>query len=527
MQRNLLTMFENQNLISDSDDESSLLITGSDGVQQSRQRPGNNSRKSICWNYFKLIEVSENETVVKCIIEGCNTKYIWRGSTSNLLGHIKRRHQNNVGNSGVQLSRRRRRSRNNYRKAYVGDIFAQLNRVMDQKQDVLLMDAIRNTFIVPSASPLKVINSLKSSDHINLQIELPLDEQINKLYKHLSDRLKSKVQKAKSIMLSIYKIYSEFIKTFEDIIEALDQWKLKNLKFISNNKNFYDQLKEKYPDIIHISTNVNESSDSLIAKSLKRWDIENTSTQGISNIAIAVKNATENLCNVKLFNNYNNDSFIGKNVDDFKRDLLDNLPVSIFYILVELFKPLKHIEVVTERNVTDLLVKATNILSEISQFTFDMEYKTLESFLKFLIRSYRSYFYKQVSLFLDPRLQPINFLSDELGKFVLDKYQAYYSQNPSSSDNNLAFEELTKYISRTQYQSDENIDVYKWWQNSKHEFPGLATLAREYSPFVSDKVDKVGEVQLNNLKNFIEIYQNDDMIDKTAFLDCNMKHINL
>ncbi|CAG8709170.1 2176_t:CDS:1, partial [Dentiscutata heterogama] len=53
------------------------------------------------------------------------------------------------------------------------------------------------------------------------------------------------------------------------------------------------------------------------------------------------------------------------------------------------------------------------------------------------------------------------------------KCQACYSQNPGSSDNNLAFEELTKYISRSQSQCDENIDVYKWWQNSKHEFPLL------------------------------------------------------
>ncbi|CAG8758862.1 11698_t:CDS:2, partial [Dentiscutata heterogama] len=140
----------------------------------------------------------------------------------------------------------------------------------------------------------------------------------------------------------------------------------------------------------NIDTNVNESGNRLIENSLRRWAIENISTQGISNIAIAVRNATGRLCDVvrilksRGMQSEMNITNITTNDYYFKRDLLDNLPVSKFYILVELFEPLKHINVVTERNVTDLFVKATNILSEIPQFTFDMEYKTLESFLKFL-----------------------------------------------------------------------------------------------------------------------------------------------
>ncbi|CAG8792987.1 32192_t:CDS:1, partial [Racocetra persica] len=85
--------------------------------------------------------------------------------------------------------------------------------------------------------------------------------------------------------------------------------------------------------------------------------------------------------------------------------------------------------------------------------------------------------------------------------FILDKCQAYYLQNPSSSGNSLASEELAseellQYISYLQSQFDENIDVYKWWKISKHEFPGLATLARKYLPLVSNY-----EMQSNNLKN--------------------------
>ncbi|CAG8755508.1 18856_t:CDS:2, partial [Racocetra fulgida] len=343
------------------------------------------------------------------------------------------------------------------RKAYVGDIFAQLDRVMDQKQKLKIKLPLIK-FFIPSASPPKVINSLKSSGLINLQIELPLEEQINKLYKHLSD-----------------------------------QWKLKNLKFVISNKDFYDQLKEKYPDIIHISASID--GNDLIVNNLSRWARENTSTQGISNIVKAVQNATRNLCNVvgvlkdrrmqsgmnitnitindcnchyhkieflslisqhfkQLFNNYNiDDNFIKEKVGYFKWLSLDHLPVSIFDKLVELFKPLKHINAVTGKNIIDLLVNATSILRRIShfQFNFNSEY------------------------------------------------------NPSSSGNSLIYEEVTRYVSRLQSQFDKNFDVYKWWQNSKHEFPGLATLAREYLLLVSDKV------QFNNLEKFLEVYKNVDM----------------
>ncbi|CAG8735058.1 20536_t:CDS:2, partial [Racocetra persica] len=564
-------MFKNQILIFDSNDESSLLITGSGGVQQSRQRSGNIYRKSICWDYFKLIEVPGNETVVECTIDGCNTKYVWRGSTSNLLGHIKRKHHvtTKSGNSRVQQSRRR--SKNNYKESICWRYFRPIRPSYGSETKCTFdgcntkyvwrgstsnfLDHLKRKhltelkiklplikFIVPSALPLKVINSLKSSGLINLQIELPLEEQINKLYEHLSDQVKSKIQTAKSVMLSISNIYIrrihisklavtccwltenfEFNKillcvkeTFKDIIEVLDQWKLKNLKFIISNKDFYDQLKEKYPDIIHISTNVSGSGDDLIEDSLSRWARENISTQGISDIAKAVENATWNLSYVvsdlkdrgmqskmNITNITINDCT--PKVGYFKILSLDYLPVSIFDKLVELFNPLKHIDTVTERNIIDLLVNATSILRRISQcqFPLNSEYKTLESFLKFLIRSYEHFC---VSSFLDPRSNPINSLSDDvLGEFVLDKCQVYYSHNPSSSGNNLTSEEFTRYISRSQSQFDENFDVYKWWQNSNHEFPGLATLAREYLLLVSDKV------QLNNLEKFVEVYKNVDM----------------
>ncbi|CAG8743708.1 11079_t:CDS:1 [Cetraspora pellucida] len=208
-------MIENQNLISDSDDENS---SGNSRVQKSHRRSVNNHRKSICWDYFKIIEVPGSETVVectKCTDDGRITKYVWCGSTSNLIGHIKRKHQNNSENSGVQQLRRRRRSRNDYRESICWRYFRPIKPskgsvtkcIFDRCNTKYLwkgstsnfLDHLKRKhitelkinlpsikFIIPSASPLNVINSLKSSS-LNLQIELPLEEQINKLYKHLSD----------------------------------------------------------------------------------------------------------------------------------------------------------------------------------------------------------------------------------------------------------------------------------------------------------------------------------------------------
>ncbi|KAF0515234.1 hypothetical protein F8M41_017352 [Gigaspora margarita] len=603
-------MFENQNLISDSDDEND---SGNSRVQQSRRRSVNNHRKSICWSYFKLIQVPGNETVVECTKDGCNTKYVWRGSTSNLLGHLKRKHhvttesltsargdENSSGNSGVQRSRRR--SRNNCRKSIFWRYFKLIKDPGNKTVVECTIDGCSTKYTWRGSTSNLLyhlkrkhatqlftalnINILKSSGFINPQIELPLEEQVDQVYRHLSDQLKSEAQNAKTVMLSLDRICEfnvatccwltenfEFNKILlcvnkisKDIIEVLDSWKLKNLKFISSDKYFYDRLKEKHPDIIHYDTY--GSGNNLIVNSLSRWASENISAHGISNIVKAVKNATGILCHVvgvlknkrmqnemnitnitnnscnchdhkieflslisqhfkQLFNNNNYDNFIKTRVDYFKRQSLDNLPFSIFCKLVELFKPLKHIEKVTERNVMNLLVIAHKILKEISCFTasnepfqLNLEYKTLESFLKFLIHSYGSHgshFHWRVSLFLDPCSKQINLLSDEmLLGFVLDKCQAYYSQNPSFSGNNLAFEELTQYISRLQSQFDENIDVCEWWQNSKHEFPGLATLAKEYLPLMLDK-----ELKINKFKKFI---QNDD---KIAFLGCNMNHIDL
>ncbi|CAG8655651.1 5977_t:CDS:2 [Dentiscutata erythropus] len=587
-------MSGNQNLISYSDDENNFVIIGNSGAQRSRRRSRNNYRKSICWKYFHPFKVPKDGSETRCNFNGCNTKYVWRGSTSNLVRHLKREHQITTKSSVLTTS-------------------IQSPSTYDDFQLKINLPLIK--FIVSSASPFNITDSLKSSGLINLQIELPLEEQINKVYDRLFLQLKSKAQQANSVMLSIDYPYIEdieeitpvitccwltedfefnkillcIVKKWNDsgIIEALDQWELTNLKFIYNfydeldEDSFYDgftlddMLEEKYQDIIHIiHKNKIRSGDCLIRDNLTIWAEKSISTQEISNIITAVQNATLNLCDVakelrnermqrvmnipindiqnaekfycdchyhkieflssieqsfKLLLNYSNhnDEFIRGNITKFKNLLLDNLPFSIFPKLLRLFEPLKHIGNVSTRNIADMLTNAINILNEISsQLTlsqFNLEHEVLESFLIFLIHSY---LHEIVGLFLDPRSRPIVTLHETLKEFILNKCEAYYSQIASSFGNtlnksiqDLASEELERYISLPQFLFNENFDLYKWWKDSKHIFPGLATLAREYLLLLSDN-----EIPLNNLEKFRRVYQDEETINKIAFLDCNLKY---
>ncbi|CAG8730358.1 12937_t:CDS:1, partial [Gigaspora rosea] len=118
----------------------------------------------------------------------------------------------------------------------------------------------------------------------------------------------------------------------------------------------------------------------------------------------------------------------------------------------------------------------------------------------------------------------------EFIKLVLDECKDYYSEISNSSGINstktmegLANEEIEYYISRSQLTYNENEDLCKWWQMSKNIYPGLATLAIKYLPLL--KLDD--EVPLENLDKFMDVYQNNETINKIAFLKYNMKYINL
>ncbi|CAG8777800.1 14604_t:CDS:2, partial [Racocetra fulgida] len=167
-----------------------------------------------------------------------------------------------------------------------------------------------------------------------------IEEQIDKVYDRLFSHLKSKVQQAKSVILSIsvtidddYESYIiitydwltedfEFYRLFmhvknwpfgcytfvDDINEALISWELTNLKFITCNSidfdyfdDFYSNLEDEIENIIICV--IGDSGNGLIMHSLKRWakNAQEISNQGISDIITAVLNATKYLSSVVEF----------------------------------------------------------------------------------------------------------------------------------------------------------------------------------------------------------------------------------
>ncbi|CAG8739988.1 15415_t:CDS:2 [Gigaspora margarita] len=562
--------------MSESQNLNSNFNNSENGVHQLYKRPRNNNEESIFWRHFRPIRPSYGSDT-KCTFDGCNTKYIWRGSTTNLIRHLKRKHHVTTESSALTTSIQSS-STNNF-----------IN--FDSNINLPLIK-----FIVSSISPFSIVDHLKSSGLVNLHITSSIiEEQIIKVYDRLFSQLKSKVQQAKSVMLSIeeYNEYRdewkyiisccwltedfEFHKillcvkeTFEDIIEALDKWELTNLKFIRNNlEDFlecYDDccymLEEKYKDIVRIDYEilyVDCDSDYLIIDSLSRWAETNTNINyqendhGISTIITSIINATNSLCGVVNFlkdqvtqnaaniinmpiNNFNcydchyhkieflnalgkqDFEFFINNSSIFNRLSLDKLPFSIFPKLLELFKPLEHVKI-NERNIADMLTSASNILAEISQ-SVDLERRALKSFIIFLLNLYAP---KKISKFLDPHSELNINLDETIKKIVLNKCQDYYSQFPGFSNNNLeiARKELEYYINRKHClpHLNEKLGLYEWWQQSNHTFPGLATIAQEYLPLTQNN-----KVTLN-IRKFEDTYQDDDIVDKIAFLHYNMKYI--
>ncbi|CAG8810228.1 8126_t:CDS:2 [Cetraspora pellucida] len=299
---------------SDSEDENNLLITESSGAQQSRQHSDDNDKRSICWRYFNPFKVPKRGEITKCTIDGCNKKYTWSGSTSNLVKHLKTKH--GIPPTTVQPSL----TNNSFRNFEVN------------------LPVIK--FIVSSILPFDIVDNLNSSGLVNSQITPSI----------IANQIpQSKVQQAKSAMLSIsvnitdkdddyiivacnwltkdfefHKIFMYMYKfIFIDIapidynIEDLIKWGLTNLKFISyipgdlayfksfyfyDNLNFDEVLDELKGDSENMITCVSGGSgDGLIRHSLKRWAEKNTNVQEMSDIINAILNATQHLCSVIEF----------------------------------------------------------------------------------------------------------------------------------------------------------------------------------------------------------------------------------
>ncbi|RIB12682.1 hypothetical protein C2G38_2100300 [Gigaspora rosea] len=317
------------------------------------------------------------------------------------------------------------------------------------------------------------------------------------------------------------------------IYKVLDKWELINLKFINCCPYYLDlyydrsMLKGKNEDIIIYENR--DNCDDLIKHSLKKWAKENNYTQEMSNIITAI-------INVLVFDNndqivekincnciYHKIEFFASIGQPFKL-LLDKLPFSIFPKLLQLFKPLKHVKVITMKKLRDMLINAFNILND-NEMTYQhyWELETLKSFLTFLINSYLD-LHQRVGFFLDPNSKSIFINDSAVKKLVLDECQDYYSKIDNNSRQELANGELERYNKLPQVLINED-DPCKWWQKSKHLYPGLATLALKYLPLL--KLDDK-EVSLENHDEFKDVYDdNYETINKIAFLQYNMKYIDL
>ncbi|CAG8761336.1 11822_t:CDS:2 [Gigaspora margarita] len=321
-----------------NDSESNLITINSREAQQKRcKRPEkcteNNDKESICWKYFEPFKApKENGTITKCSIPGCTTKYIWSGSTSNLVRHLKTKH--GIIKSSMTL--------------------ASTTSVINFASSESEINLPLLKFIVSSGAPFSIVDSLKSAGFVNPKIELStsdiIEEQINKVYNHLFLQLKSKAQQEKYVILSIREIVTEtkfdeshvvftcnwltkdfklykillLVKLFcseidndkcfyGDIIEALEKWELTNLKFYSDNcDNFFKSLwgwkDEKYQNLMRNFIRLHENKNDyfndlrdLIQRNLEKWAGENTNTQRMSETISSIKNATKNLHDIVDF----------------------------------------------------------------------------------------------------------------------------------------------------------------------------------------------------------------------------------
>ncbi|CAG8494237.1 22756_t:CDS:2, partial [Gigaspora rosea] len=375
------------NQTSYTDDENNSLVTENSRIQRSRssRRSENNGRGSICWKHFEPKLPKEGE-FIKCIVNGCNATYTWLGSTTNLLRHLRIKH--NIPSTK--------------------DIQPLTN---DKFRTSEVLQAIK--FIVSSVSPISIVDHLKSTGFVNQQITSSIiEKQIDKVEDRLFSQLKQTVQQAESVMFSVREFNHKrfLIITYEWLTEDFEFRKilLNVYELQSTPEGLIGECLDKL-DGENIIICVNGgNSDDLIRYSLKRLADKLNHLQvrsNISNITTAIMNVIDKYplivkffgdnsmqrimqdtkkisctCNYhkiefltlieqpfkKLINSYSNsdDDFIRENIYQFKAFLLDKLPFSMLPKLLQWFKPLEHIKVVTMRNLRDMLVNAFNIINE-------------------------------------------------------------------------------------------------------------------------------------------------------------------
>ncbi|CAG8479086.1 754_t:CDS:2 [Scutellospora calospora] len=501
-----------------------------------------NDKESICWKYFEPFKIpKEYGTETKCTIPGCTTKYLWCGSTSNHVGHLKNKH--GIIKSSTPLTTKI--STTNF-----------INSELEINIPLI-------KFIISSGAPLNIVDNLKSAGFINPQYELPtsdiIEEQINKAYNRLFLQLKSQAQQEKSTMILINTIeIEEYVYTIFTC-----NWLTKDFAFhkiLLCVKKFYSvRLDESYFDEVYEAF-----------ENLKEWAKQNSNSQEMSEIIKVIKNATYNLYGIGIFdystiidiqnagkikcdcdyhkiaflklmkhpfiqliNNYNSyeDFFIRNEGKRYKELLLDSLPFSIFSNLLQLFKPLENI-ICSDHEISikegldledKIAINADNMLKE--PMLNDLEHEALKSFLKYipLFLESNPFFIRQIASFLDPRSK-LDEISPVIKKYMLKKCQAYYLKN-NDLDKSIqeANKELECYHNRPQSSFDEDVVPYEWWQGSKQMLPGLAMIAKEYLIILT--MDNEDPIEESDIKRLLVTY-GDDMADKISFLQYNKKYID-
>ncbi|KAF0520499.1 zinc finger bed domain-containing protein 4-like [Gigaspora margarita] len=530
-------MAENQSLASDSDDENTR-------NRRSRLRSGNNDKRSICWRYFEPFKVPRDGTTIKCAIDGCNTSYVWRGSTSNLLGHLKTNHSITKSSEHTTYIR----SSSN------------INSVNSELE--INLSLIK--FIVSAGAPFSIIEYLKSAEFVNPQYKLPpsniVEEQINRAYDRLFFQLKLKAQQTKSVTLSFHLIpggsihhikmfmgvtchfLSENFESYRFLLcisrvtklcgdencgriwrnecfEALNKWGLINQKFISIGsstigilKGLSEKLCQNYiqnfiPLIYEEKDEVQYDINKLIQMCLQGWTEKNNGSQGMLK--------------------YNKDDICFNSVTEEQALELAN----------------------------NVMINSDNIMKEISQF-IDLEHEVLKSFLNSIPLNFQKtgILTKELILFLDPRIKS-NHFSYAIKRYVQAECQIYYSKMLNRADaqaeaavliqnaqvvqsiaditqsevqniaTTLAYEEVENYIDYPDLLLNENTNIFKWWQDSKDSFPGLAAIAREYLSIPLEELEDID--QLKNIEILENTYQDFDTSNKISFLQNNMKYFDL
>ncbi|CAG8750837.1 20162_t:CDS:1, partial [Racocetra persica] len=310
-----------------NDNENNLIATSSSGAQQTkRQRTENNDRESICWKYFEPFKVPrENGTVTKCTVPGCTASYIWCGSTSNHVRHLKNKHgimKSSTPLTPLTSTTSTLTSTTSTLTSTTSTLTSTTSTInFSNSESEINIPLIK--FIVSSGLPFNFVDALKSAGFVNPNIELStsdiIKEQINKAYNRLFLQLKLKAQQEKSTMFSIYEFKPDtrikfddyyvvitcnwLTKDFEfhkillfakksyseidgesyddDILDAFEKLELSNLKFFSDHGyELFGRLRdwdcdEKYQNSIQNLTQLpvnclNKLKD-LILRSLGKW----------------------------------------------------------------------------------------------------------------------------------------------------------------------------------------------------------------------------------------------------------------